>query len=51
MSTASPRTRRKPDGWFIHALTAMTIHEPLKPVKTIGSALSMCARGDRRSQP
>ena len=48
-----PRRRRarKPPGWFIHPLTAMTISEPVKPVSTIGSALSMCARGDRRSQP
>ena len=38
-------------GWFIQPLTAITIHEPVKPVSTIGIPLSMCARGDSRSQP
>ena len=37
-----PRRRRsrKPAGWFIQALTAITISEPVKPVITIGMPLS-----------
>jgi hypothetical protein len=50
-STARPASSRKPDGWFIHPLTVITISEPLKPAITTGIAASMCARGDRRFQP
>ena len=41
----------KPLGWFIQALTAITIHEPVKPVSTIGIPVRRCSRGDRRPQP
>ena len=40
-----------PLGWFIHALTEITISDPVKPVITTGIALSMWARGESRSQP
>ncbi len=50
-STALPPTRRKPPGWFIQALTEITISDPVKPVITIGMALRKWARGDMRSQP
>ena len=51
MSTASPFSSRKPVGWFIQPLTAITINEPVKPVITIGMPARKCAFGDRRSQP
>jgi hypothetical protein len=50
-STTLPSRRVKPPGWFIHALTEMTISDPVKPVSTIGMPLAKCARGDSRSQP
>ena len=36
---------------FIHALAATTKKAPAMPETAIGSALSMCARGERRFQP
>jgi hypothetical protein len=50
-STARPSRRVKPDGWFIHALTEITISDPVKPVITIGMPLSMWTRGDSLPQP
>ena len=50
-STTWPSSSRKPVGWFIQPLTAITISEPAKPVITIGMPASRCARGERRSQP
>ena len=50
-STTLPPASRKPPGWFIQALTAMTMSDPVKPVMTIGMPLRKCSRGDRRSQP
>src|SRR3954454_4443708 len=34
--TTRPATSRKPLGWFIHALTEMTIHDPRNPVTAMG---------------
>ena len=42
---------RKPVGLFIQALAATTKKAPAAPETIIGSALSMCARGDMRFQP
>ena len=50
-STTRPATRRNPVGWFIHALTAITMNEPVKPVITIGIPLRRCIRGESRLQP
>ena len=38
-------------GWFIQALTEITISEPVNPAITIGIPQRKCVRGDRRSQP
>ena len=50
-STTLPATRRNPPGWFIQALTEITISEPVNPVITIEIPLRRCLRGYRRSQP
>ena len=50
-STARPSSSRNPDGLFIHALTAITNSEPVKPAITTGMPHSRCSRGDMRSQP
>ena len=50
-STTRPFSIRKPVGLFIHAFAAITKNAPATPETMIGSALSMCARGDIRSQP
>ena len=50
-STTLPPTRRNPPGWFIQALTEITVSEPVKPVTTIGSPDRKCTRGDSRSHP
>ena len=50
-STTRPATSRKPLGWFIHALTEMTIQDPRNPVTAMGIPLSRCMRGESRSQP
>jgi hypothetical protein len=42
---------RKPPGWFIQALTAITVSEPVMPAITIGIPLQKCARGESRFQP
>ena len=44
-------SRSKPVGLFIQAFAAMTKNAPAAPEMIIGTALSMCARGDIRSQP
>src|SRR4051812_32527786 len=43
-STTRPATSRKPLGWFIHALTEMTIHDLRNPVTRWGSAEQVQAR-------
>jgi hypothetical protein len=51
-STTRPSSSsRKPVGLFIQALAATTKKAPAAPDTIIGSALSMCARGERRFQP
>jgi hypothetical protein len=51
-STTRPAaSREKPVGLFIQAFAAMTKNAPATPDTTMGRALSMCARGDMRSQP
>ena len=49
--TTLPATSRKPPGWFIHALTEITVSDPVNPVITIGIPLRKWRRGESRSQP
>ena len=46
-----PRSSRKPAGWFIQALAVTTNQAEATPATTIGTPVSRCTRGDRRSQP
>jgi hypothetical protein len=50
-SITRPPTSRKPPGWFIQALTEITVSDPVKPVIKIGMPLARCQRGGIRSQP
>ena len=50
-TTCPSASSRKPVGLFIQAFAATTKKAPAAPEMIIGSALSMCARGDRRFQP
>jgi hypothetical protein len=50
-STICPFTMRKPRGVFIQPLAATTKNAPAIPEMIIGTADSMCARGDIRSHP
>jgi hypothetical protein len=51
-STTFPRaSSRNPVGLFIQALAEITKKAPAIPAATMGSALSMCALGDRRFHP
>ena len=49
--TRPSASRSKPVGLFIQAFAAITKKAPAAPEMIIGKAVSMCARGDIRSQP
>jgi hypothetical protein len=42
---------REAGGMVHHALTEITISDPVTPVMMIGIPLSRCAQGDSRRQP
>ncbi len=50
-SVTRPPATVNPLGLFIHAFTAITISEPVKPATTTGMPERKWARGERRSQP
>ena len=50
-STTLPALSRKPEGCCIHALTEITMSEPVKPAIATGIPLAKCALGERRSHP
>jgi hypothetical protein len=50
-ATTCPFSSRNPVGVFIQAFAATTKNAPAMPDSRIGTPESMCARGDKRSQP
>ena len=50
-SDTLPPCSRNPPGWFIHALTEITIRDPVNPAITIGIPLNRWTRGASLSHP